>query len=60
VSLSRFPNGATVLVEVPTIIPGEVHRAASWLQGARVVGWRFALWQVRREWPWVRQRRGQR
>lgn len=44
-------------VEVPTLLPGEAHRAASWLEGARAIGLRFALMQVRRELPWVRQAR---
>lgn len=49
-----------VFVEVPMTIPGEVHRLASWAKGARVVGWRFALWQARREIVWVVQARAAR
>lgn len=48
---------AGTLVELPTIIPGEIARAVSWMQGARTVGIRFAWWQVKRELPWILQRR---
>lgn len=36
-------------VELPTLVPGEVHRLASWLESARTIGYRFALWQAKRE-----------
>lgn len=47
-------------VELPTIIPGELHRAASWLESVRKIGWKFAAWQVRRELSWILQRRRRR
>jgi len=54
------PEGVDWCAELPTLVPGEVHRAASWLEGARTIGWRFAWWQVQREAQWVLQRRGMR
>lgn len=56
VSLRDEPIYSGPAIELPTIIPGEVHRVASWVQGARVVGLRFAFWQVRRELQFILQR----
>lgn len=49
VYLNEGRTGTVVRVELPTIIPGEIQRAASWIRGARVIGWRFALWQAKRD-----------
>lgn len=50
-------QGITTFVELPTIVPGEVHRAVSWVSSARAIGWRFTWLQIKRELPWVLQRR---
>lgn len=54
---SLTEGGIPTFIELPTVFPGEVHRAASWLTSSRSIGWRFAWFQIKREVPWVQQAR---